>query len=145
MNKQEIITKISEDIFPNGPNVEKTVLAVKDNNVILFDGVDNTVEVVYEFSQTNGFVTLIEKTKLTAEQWLTSQGYSPTGLITLFDLETRLASVQKTSPKLSAVRMWTNNILASYANDSSPRYAWTVAPHTFSDTTIEALMLLQSP
>lgn len=145
MNKQQIITKISEDIFPNGPNIEKTLLAVKNNDLILFDGVDTEVETVYEFSQANGFVSLQEKPKISMQEWLESQGFSSTNLAILFDLESRLAALSKSSSKMSAVRGWINNIVSSYTSDPLPRHVWTASPHAYSETITEAITALEAP
>jgi hypothetical protein len=145
MNKQQIITKISEDIFPSGPNVEKTLLAVKNNDLILFDGVDTEVETVYEFSQANGFVSLEEKPKISMQEWLELQGFSSTNLAIFFDLESRLAGLSRSSSKMSAVRGWINNIISSYASNPLPRHVWTDSPHTYSETVTEAVTALEAP
>lgn len=142
MQRQELLEKIASVIFPDGPNIQKTLLAVKGQDVVIFDPADATVDAVYEFSQTNGVVFLAEKEKSTAEQWLTAQGYSPTALLTLFDLETRLAAAQKTALKLVQTRAWANSILSAYVADANPRYVWPEAPYSFGETTSEAFLAL---
>lgn len=78
----------------------------------------------------------------TAEQWLSKEGYGATQLVTLLNLEAQLAAAAKTSPALTAVKAWTNNLLAAFVADPAPRADWPPAPHTFAATVTEAYALL---
>ena len=142
---QQVIQDISSNLFPDGPDIPKTLVAIKNGVIGQFDGIDSDVDNVFEFSQESGFVRLVEKERSTAEQWLTSQGYSPTSLFFLLDLEQRLAAAGSTSTKVSDVRTWVNSILAILSGDPSPRHAWPLAPHSFSEMAAEALAALEPP
>ncbi|MBU6183307.1 MAG: hypothetical protein KGR46_10925 [Verrucomicrobia bacterium] len=87
-------------------------------------------------------VTPIPLTLYTAEQWLAKEGYGATQLVTLLNLEAQLAAAAKTSPALTAVKAWTNNLLAAFVADPAPRADWPPAPHTFAATVTEAYALL---
>lgn len=143
MDKQQIIEKIASDVFPDGPVVQKSAVAVIGDVVALLDPASTTEpDAVYEFSQDGGACSLVEVPKRTAEQWLSYQGYSSTRLVTLLDLEARLAAAQKTSPKLAASRVWVNELLAAFMVDPTPKYVWAQAPYQFPDVTAEALAVL---
>lgn len=78
----------------------------------------------------------------TAEAWLDKEGYGATQLVTLLNLDSQLAIAGKASPKLNAVKSWTNSILAEYIQNSQPKEDWGAAPFTFNDATIEAVTIL---
>jgi hypothetical protein len=78
----------------------------------------------------------------TANAWLEKEGYGPTQLITLLDLQGKLVAAGKASQKLNSVRAWTDGILASFVQDESPRSDWGSAPFTFSETVIDAFQQL---
>jgi hypothetical protein len=143
VDKQQVIEKIASDVFPSGPVVPLSTVAVFGDVVALLDPTSTSEpDAVYEFSQQGGACSLVEVAKRTAEQWLSQEGYSSTRLVTLLDLEARLATAQKTSPKLAASRVWVNEILAAFMADSTPRYVWAKAPYPFAEVTAEALAAL---
>lgn len=74
----------------------------------------------------------------TAEAWLNKEGYGPTQLVTLLDLYATLVSSGKSSPKLNAVKVWTNSILGEYVMNPQSKEDWGSAPYTFQETVIEA-------
>jgi hypothetical protein len=78
----------------------------------------------------------------TANAWLEKEGYGPTQLITLLDLQGKLIAAGKASQKLNSVRAWTDGILASFVQDESPRSDWGSAPFVFSETVIDAFQQL---
>ena len=78
----------------------------------------------------------------TANAWLEKEGYGPTQLITLLDLQGKLIAAGKASQKLDSVRAWTDGILASFVQDESPRSDWGSAPFAFSETVIDAFQQL---
>jgi hypothetical protein len=78
----------------------------------------------------------------TANEWLEKEGYGPTQLITLLDLQGKLIAAGKASQKLNSVRAWTDGILASFVQDESPRSDWGSAPFAFSETVIDAFQQL---
>ena len=78
----------------------------------------------------------------TANAWLEKEGYGPTQLVTLLDLTAQLQAVGKVSPKLDAVRLWTNMILAEYVQSPTPKEDWGNPPFSFSETVTEAFNIL---
>ena len=81
----------------------------------------------------------------TAEEWITEQGYTATRLVSLLDVEAKLNAADKVSPKASAVRGWLDTVLATYAQDPSPRNDWPACPHTYEATIQEAVYILAQP
>jgi hypothetical protein len=80
--------------------------------------------------------------KFSAQEWLEKEGYGPTQLITLLDLQGKLIAANKASQKLDSVRAWTDGILASFVQDESPCSDWGSAPFAFSETVIDAFQQL---
>jgi hypothetical protein len=78
----------------------------------------------------------------TANAWLEKEGYGPTQLVTLLDLTAQLQVAGKVSPKLDAVRLWTNMILAEYVQNNQPKEDWGIPPFSFSETVTEAFNIL---
>ena len=78
----------------------------------------------------------------TAEQWLTKEGYGATQLVTLLDLYATLIGQGKSSPKLSAVKAWTNATLGDYLKGNQPKANWVAAPFSFNETVIEVYQKL---
>jgi hypothetical protein len=78
----------------------------------------------------------------TANAWLEKEGYGPTQLVTLLDLTAQLQMAGKASPKLDAVKLWTNMILAEYVQSDTPKEDWGNPPFSFSETVTEAFNIL---
>jgi uncharacterized protein (DUF3820 family) len=78
----------------------------------------------------------------TANAWLEKEGYGPTQLVTLLDLTAQLQTAGKVSPKLDAVKLWTNMILAEYVQSDTPKEDWGNPPFSFSETVTEAFNIL---
>jgi hypothetical protein len=78
----------------------------------------------------------------TANAWLEKEGYGPTQLVTLLDLTAQLQMAGKVSPKLDAVKLWTNMILAEYVQSDTPKEDWGNPPFSFSETVTEAFNIL---
>lgn len=78
----------------------------------------------------------------TANAWLEKEGYGPTQLVTLLDLTAQLQAAGKVSPKLDAVRSWTNTILAEYVQSETPKEDWGTPPFSFSETVTEAFNII---
>ena len=77
-----------------------------------------------------------------AEEWLTIQGYTSIQLVTILDLENKLATASKNSPKLTATRTWIDSILSAFIENDSQRDNWPPAPFGFQETTTEAFAAL---
>lgn len=78
---------------------------------------------------------------ISAEAHIESQGYPAMRLVTLMDLESKLAQAGKTSPKLATVRSWLNTILGAFAANPEPRNDWPAAPFSFEEAVQEAVAL----
>jgi hypothetical protein len=89
-------------------------------------------------------VTPIPPTLYNAEQWLTKEGYGSTQLVTLLELTAQLQMAGKVSPKLDAVKLWTNMVLAEYVQSDTPKEDWGTPPFSFSETVTEAFNILNS-
>ena len=81
---------------------------------------------------------------VTAEGWIMDQGYTPIRVITLLDLESKLAAASKTSQKLMAVRAWIDGLLVSFVSDPTPKSDWPPVPFSFEETTQDAFTQLNA-
>jgi len=82
--------------------------------------------------------------KYTAEEWITKSGYTATRLISLLDLEMKLIQSNKTTEKITSVRLWLNGLLLAFASDPTPHTSWPEAPFPYEETIQEALLVLGS-
>jgi hypothetical protein len=78
----------------------------------------------------------------TAEEWLSKEGYGAVQLVTLLNLEAELTARALVSPKLDAVKDWTNAVLGEYVQSNQPKEDWGAAPFSFNETVVEAYSLL---
>jgi hypothetical protein len=78
----------------------------------------------------------------TAEEWITRSSYTAMRLISLLDLEMKLAQSNKTANKMIAVRQWLNGLLQAFAIDPTPHTVWPEAPFSYEETVQEALTVL---
>lgn len=78
------------------------------------------------------------KPAVTAEKHIEREGFPAIRLVTLMDLESKLAAAGKTSAKLTAVRGWLDTILGAFAANPEPRNDWPKAPFSFEETVQEA-------
>jgi hypothetical protein len=76
---------------------------------------------------------------ISAERHIERQGYPAMRLVTLMDLEGKLAAAGLTAPKLVAVRGWLDTVLATFAANPEPRNDWALAPYGFEETVAEAV------
>ena len=79
---------------------------------------------------------------ISAERHIERQGYPAIRLVTLMDLEGKLAAAGLTAPKLVAVRGWLDTVLATFAASPEPRNDWPVAPFGFQETVQDAAVAL---
>ena len=81
----------------------------------------------------------------TAEEWLVNVGYTPLRLLTCLDFEARLKEINVSSPKLTAIRQWLDQITVNAApNPDQKRSDWLVPPFSFEQISQEVLTILQS-
>jgi hypothetical protein len=78
------------------------------------------------------------KPLVTAEKHIEREGYPAIRLVTLIDLEGKLAQAGKTSAKLTAARSWLDSILGAFASNPEPRNDWPSAPFGFEETVQDA-------
>jgi hypothetical protein len=83
-------------------------------------------------------------TGMGAEEWLVYNGFTSLRLLTLLDLEGKLAAAGKTSPKVNSIRAWINAILMEYAVDQADKLTWDAPDYTFQETVQEALSILNT-
>jgi hypothetical protein len=76
---------------------------------------------------------------ISAERHIERQGYPAIRLVTLMDVEGKLAAAGLTAPKLVAVRGWLDTVLATFAANPEPRNDWALAPYGFEETVAEAV------
>jgi hypothetical protein len=76
---------------------------------------------------------------ISAEHHIERQGYPAIRLVTLMDVEGKLAAAGLTAPKLVAVRGWLDTVLATFAANPEPRNDWALAPYGFEETVAEAV------
>jgi len=150
---QEIIQNIPSELFNEDGNTPLTRILIRDGVVtVLPSGYLTRVgDEVFDYSKNNGVIELIPvdmsnspKEYVTAEEWINSQGYTPTRIVTLMDLENKLRFTNKTSQKVTAVRAWLDGILAAYVMDPTPHNNWPNSPHSFEQTVLEAFTELSS-
>jgi hypothetical protein len=79
------------------------------------------------------------KPSVSAEKHIEREGFPAIRLVTLMDLEGKLAQAGKTSAKLTAVRAWLDGILAAFAANPEPRNDWPGTPFGFEETVGEAM------
>jgi hypothetical protein len=89
-------------------------------------------------------VDSIPPNEYTAEQFLNQSGFSSIRLLTLLDIEGKLKSAGKSSPKMDAVRTWIDSILMQFAMNPEPKSDWPTRPYLFEETVQEALSILNS-
>lgn len=153
MTTQEIIQNIPNELFNEDGNTPVTRILVREEEVTVLPTpyLVRAGDEVFDYSKNNGFIELIPvdvsnnpKEYVTAEEWINSQGYTPTRIVTLMDLENKLRFTNKTSQKVTAVRAWLDGILAAYVVDPTPHNDWLASPHTFEQTVLEAFTELSS-
>jgi hypothetical protein len=78
------------------------------------------------------------KPVITAEKHIEREGFPAIRLVTLMDLEGKLAEAGKTSAKLVAVRSWLDAVLGAFAAKPEPNNEWPKAPFGFEETVQQA-------
>jgi hypothetical protein len=153
MTSQEILQNIPSELFDENGNTPITKILVRNNDVSVLPEpyLTRDGDEVYNYTKNNGFVELdkidisgYQKEYVTAEEWITSQGYTPIRIVTLMDLENKLNLANKTSQKVLEVRQWLDTILAVYVINSSANNSWPAAPHTFEQTVLDGYTTLST-
>jgi hypothetical protein len=139
------------DFVGNAPSIPTTLLVFNAGNVSAYNDQPLVVgDLLIEFARHNfsstAFVVSsnVADNAYTAEQWLEKVGYSPLRLLTCLDLESKLIASNLTSPKLSSVRQWLDQItILAAVNPDQPRTDWALPPFSFAECSGEALQLIQ--
>ena len=87
-------------------------------------------------------VTAIPAPTYTAEEWTAQQGYGGNRSTTLLYQKLRLDASAKSSPKLNAVQVWLDGMIASGLSPAASN--WPASPHSFEETLTETLTILNS-
>jgi hypothetical protein len=147
MNLSDLIVKIPVELV-----TEANIVLLHRNDaveVLPLNYKTRPDDFVFRYGNTNGTLTFepiplaeFPPESVNPEAWLAEQGFSSMRVITLLDLEGKLAAAGKSSAKLSAVRAWINGILATYAANPAPQSNWPEAPFEFEETLSEAFAAL---
>jgi hypothetical protein len=141
------INRIS-DTEPKAIAEGATVVEITDEQAATVQAGRTSEPKVFYFYKNGELVTMAEhreqliaarpKPAVTAEKHIEREGFPAIRLVTLMDLEGKLAEAGKTSAKLTAVRAWLDMILGAFASNPEPRNDWPKAPFGFEETVQEA-------
>lgn len=141
------INRIS-DTEPKAVAEGATVVEITDEQAATVQAGRTSEPKVFYFYKNGELVTMAEhreqliaarpKPAVTAEKHIEREGYPAIRLVTLMDLEGKLAEAGKTSAKLTAVRAWLDTILGAFAANPEPRNDWPKAPFGFEETVQDA-------
>jgi hypothetical protein len=82
----------------------------------------------------------------TAAEWVDQQGYAGNRSTTMLYLKLKLDAAQKSSPKLTAVQAWLDQlIVAGVTQPDLKRGDWDASPYAFEEASGEALAILAAP
>jgi hypothetical protein len=141
------INRIS-DTEPKAVAEGATVVEITDEQAATVQAGRTSEPKVFYFYKNGELVTMAEhreqliaarpKPAVTAEKHIEREGYPAIRLVTLMDLEGKLAEAGKTSAKLTAVRSWLDAIFGAFAANPEPRNDWPKAPFGFEETVQDA-------
>lgn len=142
MTIDEILQKIS--VLIDGPQVEPTQIIARNDEVLLASGnALQTGDRLFLFRRIDAVSHIEEILPYKADAWLDLCGFGPSKLVALLDLENKLLKEQKTSVKMSTVRIWVDGILALALQNPEGRFDWAKPPYSFDEAVQEALAQLQ--
>jgi hypothetical protein len=80
----------------------------------------------------------------TASEWVDAQGFTGNRTTTMLYLKLKLDGASKSSPKLTAVQAWLDQlIVAGVTQPEERRSDWPASPWSFEEASSEALAVLQ--
>jgi hypothetical protein len=131
------------------PKVEgATVVEITDEQAATVEAGKTSEPKVFYFLKDGELVTAEDfrkeqlaarpKPVITAEKHIEREGFPAIRLVTLMDLEGKLAEAGKTSAKLVAVRSWLDAVLGAFAANPEPSNQWPKAPFGFEETVQDA-------
>jgi hypothetical protein len=146
------INRIS-DTEPTALAEGATAVEITDEQAAIVEAGKTSEPKVFYFYKDGELLTMAEhreqqiaarpKPAVTAEKHIEREGFPAIRLVTLMDLEGKLAEAGKTSAKLVAVRSWLDAVLGAFAANPEPRNDWPEAPFGFEETVQEAVEDLQ--
>jgi hypothetical protein len=142
MTTDEVLQKISNLI--DGPQVEPTQIIARNSEVLLASG--NNLQAgdqLFLFRRADSISYIEEILPYKADAWLDLCGFGPSKLVALLDLENKLLKAQKTSAKMSTVRIWVDGVLALALQNPESRFDWAKPPYSFNEAIQEALAQLE--
>jgi hypothetical protein len=93
---------------------------------------------------TDGAWSVPPAATFTATEWVDAQGFSGNRTTTMLYLKLKLDGASKSSPKLTAVQAWLDQmIVAGVTAPDDRRSDYPAAPYTFEEASAEALSTLQ--
>jgi len=136
-------------ISDNKPKAEGvTVVEITDEQAATVEAGKTSEPKVFYFLKDGELVTAEDfrkeqiaarpKPAITAEKHIEREGFPAIRLVTLMDLEGKLAEAGKTSAKLVAVRSWLDAVLGAFAANPEPSNEWPKAPFGFEETVQDA-------
>jgi hypothetical protein len=136
-------------ISDNKPKAEgATVVEITDEQAATVEAGKTSEPKVFYFLKDGELVTAEDfrkeqvaarpKPAITAEKHIEREGFPAIRLVTLMDLEGKLAEAGKTSAKLVAVRSWLDAVLGAFAANPEPSNQWPKAPFGFEETVQDA-------
>lgn len=144
----------TSDAEPHAVGESMSVAQITDEQAATVETGRTSEPRVFYFYKDGHFLTMAEhrqqliaarpKPTITAEKHIESEGFPAIRLVTLMDLEGKLAQAGETSVKLTAVRSWLDSILGAFAANPEPRNDWPKAPFGFEETVQEAATKLNN-
>jgi hypothetical protein len=139
------INRIS-DTQPKAVAEGATVVELTDEQAATVEAGKTSEPKVFYFLKEGELVTAedfrkeqVAASPTTAEKHIEREGFPAIRLVTLMDLEGKLAEAGKTSAKLVAVRSWLDAVLGAFAANPEPSNQWPKAPFGFEETVQDAV------
>jgi hypothetical protein len=160
LNPRNLIIRVEDHLPAAQPqNVMNhlSVVEISDEIAATFDAGRTATPPILYFYEDGGLITFTEKMQLRrmfgpqqlpfsgVDQWIERQGFSALKVLSLMDIEAKLAAENKSSEKLIAVRNWLNGITVSFALNPASNGNWPIAPFRFEETIQEAITVLGTP
>ena len=156
LNPRNLIIRVDATQPQNVMN-HLSVVEISDETAAAFDAGHAATPSILYFYEDGSLITFAEKMQLrrmfgpqqlpfsAVDSWIERQGFSALKVLSLMDIEGKLAAANKSSEKLIAVRNWLNGITVSFALNPASNGNWPTAPFRFEETIQEAITVLGTP
>ena len=153
LNPRNLIIRVDATQPQNVMN-HLSVVEISDETAAAFDAGRAVTPSILYFYEDGSLITFAEKIQLrrmfgpqqlpfsAVDSWIERQGFSALKVLSLMDIEGKLAAANKSSEKLIAVRNWLNGITVSFALNPASNGNWPTAPFRFEETIQEAITVL---